>query len=59
MSHSKIQSQEGKTIITQTPSYPERLIEKKIEMNLPEFYILDELKNAYVEIPLLQAIKEI
>lgn len=28
-------------------------------MNLPEFDILDELKNSYVKIPLLKAIKEI
>lgn len=28
-------------------------------MNLPEFDILDELKNAYVKIPLLKSIKEI
>lgn len=28
-------------------------------MTLPEFYILDELKNVYVKIPLFQAIKKI
>ena len=29
----------------------------RIEMNIPKFDILDELKNAYVKIPLLKAIK--
>jgi len=36
--------QKGKTIITQTPPYPERLVEQPIEMKLPEFDILDEMK---------------
>ena len=45
--------------MTQTPPYPERLVEQKILMSLPEFNILDEMKNGYVKIPLLQAIKDI
>ena len=45
--------------MTQTPPYPKRLVEKKIPMSLPKFDILDELKNYYVKIPLLQAIKGI
>jgi len=58
-SESEKQIQKGKTIITQTPPYPKRLVEQQIEMNLPEFDILDELKNDYVKIPLLKAIEEI
>ena len=45
--------------MTQTPPFPERLIGKKNSISLPEFDILDELKNYYVKIPLLQAIKDI
>eukprot|EP00253_Pinus_taeda_P005658 PITA_05658 len=58
-SQTEIQIQKGKTITTQTPPYPERLVEQQKEITLPEFDILDELKNAYVKIPLLKAIKEI
>lgn len=58
-SQTGIQIQKGKTITTQTPPYPERLVEQQKEITLPEFDILDELKNAYVKIPLLKAIKEI
>ena len=58
-SHPGNQIQKGKTIMTQTPPYPKRLVEQKIPMSLPEFDILDELKNAYVKIPLLQDIKYI
>eukprot|EP00253_Pinus_taeda_P010783 PITA_10783 len=58
-SPSETQIQKGKTIITQTPPYPERLVEQQKEMTLPKFGILDELKNDYVKIPLLKAIKEI
>lgn len=58
-SHSKNQCQKGKIMITQTPPYPEKLVEQNIQMFLPKFDILDELKNAYVKIPLLQEIKEI
>ena len=56
----KVQNQKGANI-TQTPPYPERLVEQQIQnqITLPEFDILDELKNAYVKIPLLKAIKEI
>ena len=45
--------------MTQTPPYPERLIQQKIPISLHEFDILDELKNTYVKIPLLRAIKDI
>eukprot|EP00253_Pinus_taeda_P017978 PITA_17978 len=55
----EIQVQKGKSITTQTPPYPERLVEQSKEITLPEFDILDELKNAYVKIPLLKEIKEI
>eukprot|EP00253_Pinus_taeda_P009463 PITA_09463 len=55
----EIQVQKGKSITTQTPPYPERLVEQPKEITLPEFDILDELKNAYVKIPLLKSIKEI
>eukprot|EP00253_Pinus_taeda_P008492 PITA_08492 len=55
----EIQVQKGKSITTQTPPYPEKLVEQSKEITLPEFDILDELKNAYVKIPLLKAIKEI
>jgi len=54
-----MQIHKGKTITTQTPPYPERLVEQKQEITLLEFDILDELKHAYVKIPLLKAIKEI
>lgn len=53
------QIQKSKSIMTQTPPYPERLIQQNIPISLPEFSILDELKNTYVKIPLLQAIKDI
>ena len=52
-SHSENQSQKGKTVITQTPPYLERLVEQKSQMSLHEFDILDELKTAYIKIPLL------
>ena len=45
--------------MTQTPPYPERLVQQKIPMSLPEFDILDELNNTYVKIPLFQAIQHI
>ena len=56
----KVQNQKGANI-TKTPPYPERLVEQQNQnqITLPEFDILDELKNAYVKIPLLKAIKEI
>lgn len=58
-SHSENQNRKGKTIMTQTPPYLERLVEQRIQMSLLEFDILDELKNTYVKIPLLQEIKYI
>jgi len=38
-SQTETQIQKGKTITTQTPPYPERLMEQQKEMTLPEFYI--------------------
>jgi hypothetical protein len=35
------------------------LVKEKLPISLPEFDVLDELKNVYVKIPLLQAIKDI
>eukprot|EP00253_Pinus_taeda_P021145 PITA_21145 len=58
-SQTEIQVQKGKTITTQTPPYAERLVQQPKEITLPQFDTLDELKNAYVKIPLLKAIKEI
>ena len=58
-SQTEIEIQKGTNITTQTPPYPERLVEQQNKTILPEFDILDELKNAYVKIPLLKAIKEI
>jgi len=46
------------TQVPQTPHFPERLlIEKPIVQS--EFDIMTELKNVYVKIPLLQAIKDV
>eukprot|EP00253_Pinus_taeda_P031731 PITA_31731 len=45
-----------------TPPFPERLqIDKGVEKQilLPDYDFLDELKNVYIKIPLLQAIREI
>ena len=45
-----------------TPPFPERLqIDRGVEKQifLPEYDFLDELKNVYIKIPLLQAIREI
>ena len=39
------------------PPFPERLFQEKLPMPLPQFDIIDELRNVYVKIPLLQAIK--
>jgi len=58
-SNPKNQIQKSKTIMNQTPPFLERLVEQKTSTSLPEFDILDELKNSYVKIPLLQAIKYI
>ena len=58
-SQPKKQIQKGKSIMTQTLPYLERLIQQNIPISLPEFSILDELKNTYVKIPLLQEIKDI
>lgn len=58
-SNPKNQIQQGKTIMTQTPPFPERLVEQKTSISLPKFDILDEIKNSYVKIHLLRAIKDI
>jgi hypothetical protein len=44
--------------ITKAPPYPNRLVIEK-PTTRPEFDILNELKNICVNIPLLQAIKDI
>jgi len=47
---------------TSTPPFPERLkIDRGVEKQilLPNYDFLDELKNVYIQIPLLQAIREI
>jgi hypothetical protein len=41
------------------PPFPDRLTQAKLPMPLPQFDVLDELKNVYIKIPLLQAIKDI
>lgn len=45
--------------MTQTLPFPERLVERKTSISLPEFDIVVELNNSYVKIPLLQDIKDI
>jgi len=41
------------------PPFPDRLVQTKLPMSIPQFDVLDELKNVYIKIPLLQAIKDI
>jgi len=41
------------------PPFLERLVQAKLLMSIPQFDVLDELKNIYIKIPLLQAIKDI
>jgi len=41
------------------PPFPDRLVQVKPPLSLPQFDVLDELKNVYIKIPLLQAIKDI
>jgi hypothetical protein len=55
----KFESQQStQTQVPQTPPFPERLfIEKPIVQS--EFDIMTELRNVYVKIPLLQAIKDV
>jgi hypothetical protein len=53
------QIQRSKTLNIQTPPFPERLVKEKLPISLPEFDVLDELRNVCVNIPLLQAIKDI
>jgi hypothetical protein len=53
------QIQKSKTSNIQTPPFPERLVKEKLPISLPKFDVLDELRNACVKIPLLQAIKDI
>ena len=58
-SNPRNQIQKSKTIMTQTPPFLERLVDQKTSISLPKFDIMDELKNSYVKIPFLQAIKDI
>jgi hypothetical protein len=53
------QIQKGKMLNIQAPPFPERLVKEKLPISLPEFDVLDELRNVCVKIPLLQAIKDI
>jgi hypothetical protein len=53
------QIQKGESSNIQTPPFPERLVKEKIPISLPEFDVLDELRNVCVKIPFLQAIKDI
>ena len=49
-------------VSTSTPPFPKRLqIDRGVEKQilLPRYDFLDELKNVYIKIPLLQAIREI
>jgi len=41
------------------PPFPDRLVQAKLPMSIPQFDVLDELKNVYIKIPLMQAIKDI
>eukprot|EP00253_Pinus_taeda_P011392 PITA_11392 len=41
------------------PPFPDRLVQMKPPLSIPQFDVLDELKNVYIKIPLLQAIKDI
>eukprot|EP00253_Pinus_taeda_P020901 PITA_20901 len=41
------------------PPFPDRLVQEKLPMSIPQFDVLDELKNVYIKIPLLQTIKDI
>eukprot|EP00253_Pinus_taeda_P030943 PITA_30943 len=43
----------------QPPPFPNRLVQTKLPMSIPQFDVLDELKNVYIKILLLQAIKDI
>jgi len=45
--------------MTQTPPFLERLVDHKTSIFLPKFDLIDELKNSYVKIPLLQNVKDI
>eukprot|EP00253_Pinus_taeda_P027474 PITA_27474 len=41
------------------PPFLERLVQTKLPISIPQFNVLDELKNVYIKIPLLQAVKDI
>lgn len=41
------------------PPFPDRLVQTKLPVSIPQFDVLDELKNVYIKFPLLQAIKDI
>lgn len=51
------QNQQIKTF--QPPPFPEILHQPRPPTPLPKFDVLDELRNVYIKIPLLQAIKDI
>jgi hypothetical protein len=53
----EIQNKQMQTV--HPPPFPDRLTQAKLPMPLPQFDVLDELKNVYIKIPLLQAIKDI
>lgn len=41
------------------PLFPNILVQAKLPMSIPQFDVLDELKDVYIKILLLQAIKDI
>jgi hypothetical protein len=45
------QIQKGKILNIQTPPFLERLVKEKLPISLPEFNVLDELRNVCVKIP--------
>ena len=58
-SQSENHSQKGKTLVSYTPPFPERLVKEKPSISLPNFDVLNALTNVYVKFPLLQDIKDI
>lgn len=51
------QNEQIKTL--QPPSFPKQLLQPRLPTPLPHFDVLDELRNAYFRMPLLQVIKDI
>lgn len=41
------------------PPFPDRVVQIKLRFSIPQFDVLDELKNVYIKIALLEAIKDI